>query len=512
MAAMYNTSRQRMEVRHTKEMQELERKIEKARSEQKREFALRGDLETELEEELMHTDKLEEMLNSVCKYVETRFQQEATELENTEREHAESFAEAETRLRLAYRDEIANSEESAMTRKKLVNVVLEMNQRDLEIRKQNLVEVKYVKEISNLKKKRNHFHNELAATKSLLEERESRHAQEIELIRNRGSHLAHESETHLNELNARLESAQSAVNDKIEDLSRKCFEITLEAASRRTEEIAVWKEQETNISEELSVAKSEERQVQEELNECVSNERARAIHDATEMRALEHRLALSRVEYQDAQRLEFESLQKVDRSETESQLMIEQLENRAVRMQKTVLEEQIACEYHKKAVQDLASRLVAQIPLGRLRQDMSNSLSPIPTPPSSPLPLPLSPRDDLRRRLSSSDSLPPGRLLNTGVPSSSRKYGPPGIAPPPNKKSVVRVKKPPTSDGPPGKLRNTSVVTLDMIANTNKTESLQSRGLSVFGNNKEVLERPPGRVVNGWSPATVKYRKSMSNK
>ena len=226
-----------MESRHVSKMREIETEIRNADLEQKREERLKVDLEKELDEELRQTDKMEDMLNSVCKYVETHLEQERREREITEREHAERFAEVESRLRSAQRDEIVSSEESSITRKKLVNVVLEMNQRGLEIRKQNLEEANHLKQISGLRKKRRHFENELAATRSLLEERENRHAQEIRSIRDRGTHLAEESEVHLNELNRMLETARNEMKTKIEDLSSKCFEIAMETASRRTDKL-----------------------------------------------------------------------------------------------------------------------------------------------------------------------------------------------------------------------------------------------------------------------------------
>ena len=523
---MYNRSKQRMESRHASKMREIQTEIRNADLERKREETLTPNLEKELDEELRQTDKMEDMLNSVCKYVETCFQQERREREITEREHAERFAEVESRLRSARRDEIVSSEESSITRKKLVNVVLEMNERGLEIRKQNLEEANHLKEISSLRKKRRHFENELAATKSLLRERENRHAQEIRSIRDRGTHLAEESEVHLNELNRMLETARNEMKTKIEFLSGKCFEIAMETASRRTEQASVWKAREMEISRELKLARSEERCVQEELNECVLEERSNAMRDATEMRALEHRLALSRVEYQDAQHLEAESAKRVQELERMSDRLVQELESRGVLIERTVLEEQIACQYHKEAVQDLASRLVAQIPMGRLRQDTSSSLSPIPTPPSpssSSIP-------ELRRRLSSassnSSSLPPGRLdsdsLNNSLPlslSSKRggsQYGPPGIASPSSLKTSRRRS---SDEAPPGILRKTSITTLGMVNRSNSSEGLKSRGMSVFdGTTKTIkkkkpsLDRPPGRISEGWSPATVKYRKSMSQK
>jgi hypothetical protein len=58
-----------------------------------------------------------------------------------------------------------------------------------------------------------------------------------------------------------------------------------------------------------------------------------------------------------------------------------------------------------------------------------------------------------------------------------------------------------------------------MVNRSNSSEGLKSRGMSVFdGTTKTIkkkkpsLDRPPGRISEGWSPATVKYRKSMSQK
>ena len=109
-----------------------------------------------------------------------------------------------------------------------------------------------------------------------------------------------------------------------------------------------------------------------------------------EMRALEHRLALSRVGIGTRNILKRSPSGQTGRM---SDRIVQELESRGVLIERTVLEEQIACQYHKKAVQDRLP-IGCTIPMGRLRTDTSSSLSPIPTPPSS------SPIPELRRRLS----------------------------------------------------------------------------------------------------------------